>query len=348
MSQPVAMASDPRRILIIKPSSLGDVVHALPVLPLLRRRYPKAHIAWLVAPYCAGLIEGRGDLDRVILFDRRYLGKAWFNPAAMASLWRLDQDLRRGHFDLVLDLQGLFRSGWLAWRTGARMRVGFANGREMAPLFYTHKVRIETDQIHAVDRYLRLAAAVGCESRPVEFSFPSSEEDRQSVRRLLGESGPYAVLLPGANWETKRWPAERFAELVRPLSARFGLRSIVAGGEDVKELARQIDGALDLSGKTNLRELVCLLKDAEVVVGNDSGPAHIAAGLGRPLVALFGPTDPVRTGPYGRPECVVQCHESCLGCRRRRCEHMRCLKKMHIEPVLRAIDRQLGRAPGAR
>jgi heptosyltransferase-1 len=331
----------PQRILIIKPSSLGDVVHALPVLHLLRRRWPDAKISWLVAPYCSGLLEGHPDLDEVIIFDRRRFGTAWKSPSAGMELIQFKRDLRRREFDCVIDLQGLFRSGWLAWQTRAPMRIGFANAREWAWMFYTHRVPIATMEQHAVDRYLKVAAALGCETEPVEFRFAVSESDRAAAAEMAGNGEGYAVLMPGANWPTKRWGAEKFAALVETIRERFRLKCIVAGGPDTVELAKQLPAAVDLTGKTNLPQLVALLEGASLVVANDSGPMHIAAALGRPLVTIFGPTNPIRTGPYGRMESVVRVDIPCSPCYSRSCSHTSCLKWLGIEPVLAAAAQQL-------
>jgi lipopolysaccharide heptosyltransferase I len=335
----------PHRILLIKPSSLGDVTHALPVLHLLRKRYPAAKISWLVAPYCSGLLEGHPDLDEVILFDRKRFGTAWKNPAAGLDLIRFKRDLRRRQFDWVIDLQGLFRSGWLAWHTRAPVRIGFANAREFAWLFYTHRVPIPTLEQHAVDRYLKIAAAAGCDDEPVEFHFPVTDSDRAAVSDLLGHVEPFAVLMPGANWDTKRWDPDKFEALVAPMRERFGLQSVVAGGPDTIDLAMKIPSAINLAGKTNLPQLVALLERASLVIANDSGPMHIAAALNRPLVTLFGPTNPIRTGPYGRPDSVVHVDIPCSPCYSRHCSHTSCLRWLGIEPVLAAAEQQLNAAP---
>ena len=339
---PIALPSRPGRILIIKPSAIGDVVHTLPVLNLVRRQWPEAHVAWLVTPACSGLLDGHPQLDEVIPFERRRFGAGWRSPTAAMGLFRFARELRRRTFDLVIDLQGLFRSGWLAWQTRAPVRVGFANAREFAPLFYTHRVPVENADQHAIDRYLTLAETLGCPREPVEFRFATTAEDRRFVGQLLGDDAAYAVLLPGTNWATKRWPVEHFAALVEPLRERFGLRAVAAGGPGDSDLARQIPGALDLTGKTNLRQLVALLERSAVVVANDSGPMHIAAALGRPLVTPYGPTSPVRTGPYGRMDSVIRLDIVCSPCFSRTCSHQSCLKWLGPEPVLREVERQLG------
>jgi lipopolysaccharide heptosyltransferase I len=341
MSEPLRFNSPPQRILIIKPSSLGDVTHALPVLSLLRRRWPEARISWLVAPACAGLLEGLSTLDEVIVFERRRFGTAWRNPAAGLDLIRFKRDLKRRGFDLVIDLQGLFRSGWLAWQTGSPVRIGFANAREFAPLFYTHRVLIDSLDQHAVERYLKIARALGCDDGPVEFHFPVTDEHRRYIDSLIPAAERFAVLLPGANWETKRWPAEDFEAMVEPLRKRFGLRSVLVGGPDAQELASRIPSALNLAGKTNLPQLVALLERASLVIANDSGPMHIAAALGRPLVTLFGPTNPIRTGPYGRSDSVVRVNIYCSPCYSRRCSHQSCMGWLAVDQVLKTAEAQL-------
>jgi lipopolysaccharide heptosyltransferase I len=351
---------DPQRILIIKPSAIGDIVHALPVLNLVRRRWPAARISWLVTPVCAGLLEGHPLLDEVILFDRKRWGGMWRSPRLFGEWRRFTRELRERRFDLVIDLQGLFRSGWLAWKTGAPVRVGFANAREFAPLFYSHRVPIDTPEQHAIERYVKLARFIGCDDGPIEFPFATTDADREHVDRLLrtaleAPGGPslqgwatgegalprYAVLLPGTNWETKRWPVEKFAGMVGPLRERFGLVSVLAGGPDAGAMAGQIPGAVDLTCKTTLRQLTALLERADLVVANDSGPMHIASALGRPLVTPFGPTNPVRTGPFGRMDSVIRLDIACSPCYSRHCSHKSCLRGLEVEPVIRLAGEQM-------
>jgi lipopolysaccharide heptosyltransferase I len=339
----VSLGISPQRILIIKPSAIGDVVHTLPVLALLRRRWPGAKISWLVTPACAGLLEGHPMIDEIILFERKRLGGMWKNPRLALELRGFTRGLRERKFDLVLDLQGLFRSGWLGRKTRAPVRVGFRNAREFAWLFYTQRVPIETMEQHAIDRYLKLARFIGCDAGPVEFPFATSDADRAHVGGLLGDSSPYAVILPGTNWPTKRWPVEKFAGLVGPLRDRFGLRTVLAGGADAAEMAPAIPGAISVAGKTTLKQLTALLERAAVVVANDSGPMHIASALGRPLVTAFGPTNPVRTGPFGRMDSVVRLDIVCSPCYSRRCSHQSCLRQLDVEAVLELAREQMSR-----
>ncbi len=325
----------PRRILLIKPSALGDVVHTLPILRLLRRRFPVAHIAWLIDPAFANLIEGHPDLNEIIPFRKKHYAQSWRDRAAAADLFSFKGDLRDRRFDLAIDLQGLFRSAWLAFYSGAPVRVGFGNAREMSPFFYTHRVPVRNLEVHAIDRYAALAAALGCAPGPLEFDFATTDADRTQLCRraencgLSLDGGGRAVLLPGTNWETKKWPLKHFEALVPMLRDRFGLASIVAGGPDAPAIA----GARSLVGQTTLKQLVALLERADVVIANDTGPMHIASALGRPLVSVFGPTNPVRTGPYKRMDSVVRLNVACSPCYSRKCSHQSCLQWLTAEMV---------------
>jgi lipopolysaccharide heptosyltransferase I len=337
----IDLPNPPQRILLIKPSALGDIVHTLPVLNLLRRRWPTARISWLIGSAFAGLVRGHPQLDEVITFDRNRFAHGWYNPRAAIELVRFLKDLRQQNFDLVIDLQGLLRSGMLTSITRAPVRNGFSNARELAHLFYTHHVPVDTMEQHAIERYLNVAESLGCGRGPVEFHFHADEQDRARVNELLHGLDRFAVLLPGTNWLTKRWPVENFAALVRPLSERFGLSTVIAGGPDVTAIAEQITSAdgtiVNLVGKTSLRELVVLLERASLVIANDSGPMHIASALNKPLVTMFGPTNPIRTGPYQRMDSVVRVDIPCSPCYSRRCSHVSCMKWITVEDVLRAV-----------
>jgi heptosyltransferase I len=337
----IASHAPPRRVLIIKPSAIGDVVHGLPVLPRLRKLWPKAVISWLITPACAALVERHPMVDEVILFQRKRWGAGWYSPLALRDLARFIRNLRRGEFDVVIDLQGLLRSAWIAMASGAPRRIGFSNAREFAPLFYTELVDCSWENEHAVERYLKIASALGCGDGPAEFCFAVDDEDRRYVEKLIPPGTPYAVLMPGANWATKRWPVARYAALVKPLKERFGLEVVVAGSSGDEGLGRQIPARFDLVAKTNLRQIVALLERARLVIGNDTGPMHMAAAMGIPLVAPYGPTDAKRTGPFGRDDSVVRLDLPCSPCYSRTCSHRSCMEWLGIDPILETAGIQL-------
>jgi heptosyltransferase-1 len=339
-------APPPRRILIIKPSAIGDVVHALPVLPRLKALWPEAKLTWLITPACAALVQNHPLVDEVILFQRKRWGRGWYNPAALWNLAEFIVDMRRRHFDLVIDLQGLFRSGLITLITGAPRRVGFSNARELAPAFYNELVDCSWEHDHAVTRYLKIASTLGCPDGPVEFQFGVDDEDRKYIDQLIPPETKYAVLMPGTNWETKRWPVDRFKKIVGLLKERFGLESVTAGAKIDRKLAEVIGAKFDVTGKTSLRQIVALLERAKLVIGNDTGPLHMAAAMGVPLVALYGPTDPVRTGPYGREESVLRVDLPCSPCQSRRCSHRSCMEWIGVESALELAEEQLRKPAG--
>lgn len=350
----IELPTSPQRILLIKPSALGDVVHALPVLNLLKQRWPAAKISWLIASSFAEIIRGHPQVDEVIAFDRDRFSRAWYDPFATAELFQFIQLLRSRRFDLVVDLQGLFRSGILAALTRAPFRVGFANAREMAHLFYTHHVPIESMEQHAVDRYLAVADALGCRREPVRFDLSVSDATEAEVDSMLHGVGRFALLLPGTNWPTKRWPAEHFAGLIAPLRQKHGLSTVLGGGPDAVPIAAEIrkvyyaanaesesrEANLDLTGHTTLPQLVALIRRAELVIANDSGPMHIAAAMNKPLITPFGPTNPIRTGPYQRLDSVIRADIPCSPCYSKKCSHVSCMKLLEAEPVLIQIAAQ--------
>jgi heptosyltransferase I len=332
----------PRRILIFKPSAIGDVVHTLPILNLLKRRWPEARISWMVTPICAPLVEGHPQVDDVIVFNRKRYGHAWRSPTATAAFLRLMMELRRRKFDWTLDFQGLFRSGWMTWASGAPVRVGFDDAREGAPAFYTHAVSSGGWwHQHAIGRYLHLAAALGCDMEPVQFHFVVDDADRAAAAQYVPLSTRFAVLIPGSHWKTKRWPAEKYGRLAAPLRQRFGLETVILGGPGDEATAAGMQTTYNLTGRTTLRQTIALLERAELVIANDSGPMHIASALGRPLVALFGPTNPILTGPYQRLDTVIRLDLPCSPCLGRTCFHHSCMQWLDVEAVLNLAERQI-------
>lgn len=343
------------RILIIKPSSFGDVIHALPVLNGLRHRYPSARISWLVANSCAGLLEHHAALDEIIRFDRKRYGQLGRNLQASVEFTRFVGSLRERQFDLVVDLQGLFRSGFLSLASGAPVRLGFADAREFAPMFYTHRVTVRQREMHAVDRNYHFGKALGFADLPIQFHLPVSDLGVARAKHLLATHGlrpgqRYLLMGPGTRWETKLWPASHFADLARRLVDATGLRVVLIGMDSEIPLAMQVEqlapgGVINLAGQTNLSELIALVDGAEAAVMHDSGPMHLATALNKPMVALYGPTSPRRTGPYRRPEAVARLDLPCSPCYYKRlsqCPHQhRCLRELSPAGVFEQVMRTL-------
>lgn len=333
-----------QRILIMKPSSLGDIIHALPTFTVLRARYPRASISWFVKRQWAELLERVEGLDHIWPVDSGV--KAWLTQVP---------SLRKTRFDLVLDLQGLFRSGSMSWLAHCPTRLGFSNAREGSPWFYSHPVVVPTADMHAVDRYLLLAKSLGIAVEgPVQFGLHSIPKDIEVVDALLGEShnqqeGQRSKKLiginPSARWVTKRWPLESFAAVADDLQQE-GLGTVVLlGGKEDQHLARDIQrlmktSPVDLTGKTSLRVLPAVCERLDLLITNDSGPMHIAGAVGTPVVALFGSTSAQRTGPYGKSHSVLSRHLPCSPCFSRTCHHavnLECLTSISPAQVLEVV-----------
>jgi len=344
-----------QRILLIKPSSLGDIIHAMPVLAGLRHRYPDAHIAWLAGSTYKELLKAQPALTEVIPFDRRRYGRVGRSLGASIGFARFLGALRRRRFDLVIDLQGLFRSGFLAWGSGAPVRLGFANARELGAIFYTHRIPVPGGGCHATDQNYLVADVLGFADLEKDFSLHVSEAVPERVSATLVESGigdrAYAVLVPGTRWQTKSWPAEQFGRLADLIRERLGLAVALIGAASEVELCGQVQrharsGLVNWAGSTALPELVGLIRRAKVMVCNDSGPMHVAAAVSCPLVALFGPTNPARTGPLTAAARVMRQSLPCSPCYLRwlrECPYQhRCLRGIEAEDVYDEVVALLG------
>jgi lipopolysaccharide heptosyltransferase I len=340
----------PKNILIIKPSSLGDIVLALPALSALRRSFPDAKISWFIRPEFAPLLDNHPHLDGIIHFNRKFLGKAWYNPRAFGALLSLIRRLRRSKFDLVIDLQGLFRTAALAWLSGCKKRFGMTTAREFAHIFYTHKLMQDQSCIHLVDYYLKIAQAVGASDLSVEFILNTDRADVDSANRLLTEQqinpDNYAVFVPGSAHSDKCWPIERFAALADKISSKFGF-SIVATGTKaekniIENLQRKTSVRLtNLAGLTNLCELTALIKAAKLVISNDTGPGHIAAVLGIPVVLIFGRSNPARVAPYGRSRCVAAVEPDSRGFKSDSKDPKHDIRAITVDEVFRKVCEQI-------
>lgn len=319
------------RVLVVKLSSIGDVVHALPVASALRRTYRSARITWAVEEWCAPLVEGHPAIDRVIRFPNM---RSWSRDPGrlLAAIRQATRELRSEPYDVVLDLQGLLRSACLARMATTPLRIARSGQREGAHLV-SYGVPLPPAPVHAVEEYLEVARFLGATTAPVTFDLPVRAVAMTRVADLLAEAGvredvPLIVLSPSASRRWKTWPLERWAEVANRLADRGTI--VIAGTGEQKRVharlaARLQNPAIDLTGRTTLSELIALLARAALHIAQDSGSVHIAAALRTPVVALYGPTKPSRLGPYGQVDAVInhsdlcglECPAYCL--RRRRC-----------------------------
>ncbi|MGQ9688158.1 MAG: lipopolysaccharide heptosyltransferase I [Desulfobaccales bacterium] len=339
------MAPPAPRLLIVKLSSFGDVIHTLPALEALRELYPGGRLTWLVEETQAPLLAGHPALDEVWAVPRLSQGRK-LGVAGAKRLWQAARRLRQQPFDLVIDFQGLLKSAlWVALARSPR-KLGYDRSREFSCLALTERLAPFDPEAHAVWRYLNLACHLGAPKASPRFRLGLSLEENVSRLIPLVEGRPLAILHPGARWPTKLWPARRWAELADWLARQHRFTVAVTGSPADRELAADITGCareplLNLAGRTSLNELAGLLKKASLAVTADTGPMHLACALGRPVAALFGPTAPWRTGPFGEGHQVVRLQLPCSPCFRRQCPEPRCLTDLPVSEVQAAVEKIL-------
>jgi lipopolysaccharide heptosyltransferase II len=362
------------RILLIKPSALGDVVHTLPVLVKLRARYPNARIDWLITPENADLIRYHPDLSNTVLYPRNEYAHFGRNWSATVGPFQLLSTIRRNRYDLVIDLHGQLRSATFTLASGSPVRIGFdrprgrleaepakglhrvsakhgwTGAREGSWIAYTHRIPIPTLDVHAVDRYLWIAPMLGLDEDPPDLRIHLPLQAALAIDELLLTHGltgrPLAVLVPGTIWETKHWQVAGFAQVGRHL-IDSGHDVVIAGTNRDRPRSQAIleacPAARDLCGQTTVAGLVALIRRAAICVTNDSGSMHVAVAVGRPVVSVFGPTNPRWIGPYGRPNSVVRVDVPCAPCNLRRMRscpnnHI-CMREVTADMVIERVQR---------
>ena len=320
----------------------------MPVLRLLKLHWPESEIFWWIDSGLAALLEGDPDLADVIRFERR----RWAAPIHWPEMFRSIRWMRAQRFDLVIDLQCLARSGAFAWLANGDLLVGLDEVREGARGFYDIIVPRASFHTHAVDWYLAVLKALNV---PVHDNFtwlPPRPVVAASVRqKWQPENTRWITLQPGARWLNKRWPVEYYAELVKKLAPTYpDFRFAILGSETDKGLGETLlraapDRCLDLTGRISLPEMIEWIRLSELMISNDTGPMHVAAALGKPLVAIFGPTEPRRTGPWHQLNDVVQTHAlPCVPCMKSHCHYpkpIECLRTISPETILARVQERL-------
>lgn len=366
---------DFHKILLIKLSAIGDVVHTIPVLNKLRRRYPMAQLDWLVTPAIADLLRDHPAITNIIEFEREVWSTPW-RLTPFASYTRLAAKLRAAAYDLVVDMHGQFRTAALTLATGAPARIGFdrprasvwdasprkfpeqarkhawQGAREGSWLAYTHHIPVPTLDLHAVHRYLNVGPILGLDEESADFSFPIPQSAGFRIDSLLRQYGTdrreIVIIAPGTIWETKQWGSENFAKVAGHFISK-GFAVVLIGSQRERivceEVAALAPGAINLAGMTALSELAALIQRSTIGITNDSGPMHLAVALDRPVVSIFGPTDPVWIGPYRRANAVLQADLECSPCYLRNlkdCPHdQACMRSVPPSAVIERAESAL-------
>lgn len=350
-----------KRILVIKQSSLGDIIHALPVIHALKRCFPSCHIGWIVEQGFSPLVAHDPAVDVVYPIhipstsdpDSGRFAYCRALAATLDVLRTLRTAFHAHPYDVVLDLHASFRSGLFALMNPGGVRVGFGDARELNTLFQQHLITIPQDTVHAVDKNLLFCTFLGCEASSADFYLYSSQADEHRVYSFLtgagiGQEDRFVYVNPTARWQSKFWISSRWSELCDQLQAA-GVRTVFGGsGSDLAYIDGIVEqmhsSAVIAAGCLSLTESVTLMKRASVYVGLDTGPMHMAAMVGTPVVALFGPTHPERVGPYRVNKAVIRAEGlDCLCCRKRFCDHLRCMQGITVAMVYEKVMAFIGR-----
>ncbi len=348
------------KLLIVKISSLGDIIHTVAFVNHLRKSVSGLIIDWVVNDAYAELVESIEGVNRVWKFKRGKWGKGWWKPETISGIASMISGIRTEKYDVCLDLQGLFRSGIIARFSGAGKRAGFSNAREGAAYFYDIKID-PGKKPHAVDILFETLGLFGVEPpQKPDFSFPISENAQSKVKTSLsvaGIGGKYIVFHMGARWPTKMWPQLYWKELTNLIAEKTGMPIVFTGSKSdifmvektVKKAAISEKRAYNMAGKFSLPELAALLKNSALMVTVDSGPMHMAAAFSTPIVAIFGPTSPDKTGPRSNSAAeIVRAEMDCIPCLARKClladdarnaECMNMVKPSHVEGRIQKVLR---------
>lgn len=332
-------------ILVVKLSAIGDVIHALPVSYAIKETYPDAHLTWVVEPAAKELLEDNPYIDEIIVFKKKEFKSI---SGFFANYGPLKELIQKREYDVALDLQGLFKSAAIVFTSGAKKCLGMCNMRELSDKVSTPVIGPNAEG-HIVERYLDVARAIGCRVDEVNFPMVIKPRTEEKARDILLQSGVplmtgYAVLAVGANWPNKRWPTRYYALLADWLYEKGIIPVFVGGGRLDEGLVAEIINQSEVPpvsvvGKTSLKELAYIVREARFVIGGDTGPVHLAAGLKVPTIMLQGPTDANRNGPYRQTENSIEVDRSCKYCWKRACpKKLDCLAAISVDQVKEKIE----------
>lgn len=349
----------PRTILIVKLSAIGDVVQTLPMAEALREQFPTARIDWLVEEEASDLLLGHPALDRVLVSRRKYwlkqLRQKGQRRLVIQEILKFLRSLRSIEYDWVIDNQGLFKSGLMVLLSRGKRKIGFQPAAGIADegnyLFTRERYKPLSIEKHALERYLDLIRQLGVKINKPVLKFPVADELRERVKAKFFQKGlslsPLVVIHPLAKWPTKQWPAKNFARLADNL-LDLGTTVVFTGSSEdrgeikkICELMNHNLQDLNLAGRTSLKELAALFSLANLVITTDTGPMHLAAAVQAYVIALFGPTAPWRTGPYGPNHVIIRKNLPCSPCLQKTCSAKRCMELISVEEVLAAAKEKL-------
>ena len=342
------------KILIVKLSAIGDVIHTLPSLNAIRKHYPDAHITWLVEEAASNLVVRHEALDRVIISKRKQWIKGVLSPSCLKNIKELYQfikELRDTEYDLIIDFQGLLKSGVLIALARGKRKTGFDKGMEHMEhsyIFLNERIPPVNMDNHALLRNLMLINTLGIKSKEIEYKIPISDHTRKFIDSILVRhriKGPELLVAinPVAKWKTKLWDNRKFALLADRLIEKYNASVIFTGSQADRSTIDNImscmsQSAVNLAGETTLKTLAALYEKTKFLISTDTGPMHMAAAVGTPVIALSGPTAPWRTGPFGSEHKILRSGLDCSPCFKRQCSTIDCMKQISVEQVMDAVN----------
>ena len=340
------------RILLVRLSSIGDIVHTLPALSAVRRNHPEAHIDWLVESRYAEILTNVGGIDNVIGIDTFGIRKFPWSFEKWGGLVSNLRQLRRINYDIILDFQGTLKSAVSARLARGKRRIGYEAAvvrEKLATLFYSERVSLDGAGTHIIDHHLHLLSKLGIHTKERDFAMTVSEDVYGEADREIAALGlsEFILLNPGGNWKTKRWAPENFGRLAEAIYKELHIPSLVLWGPSDQGLASSVvessRGAAYLMPATKISSMIAYATRARLFISGDTGPMHLASAFNVPIVGIFGPTDPNRNGPFGRQDEIVSKEVPCGPCYKNRCPGYGnvCMTLIKVEDIMEAVRQKL-------
>ena len=340
------------KILIVQPSRMGDIIFALPAVTEIKNKYPNIHISWIADERCADIIKDNPLIDELIVFDRTHI--------TIPYLKQMYRKLRDQKFDLSIDFHGLFKSAFIVKMAGAKFKLASSstNGMRELSWLFSKEIKPETINTHCIERHLAVAKYLGCDVdvNNLNYSLYIDEKYILEVKEILKKENidlnkKIILIHPGGGWISRRWQSKKFAQIIDLINNNFDAAVILIGGKEGGASEKGLDEEIislsktkkikNLTGKLSLKQLMAIFKLTNLFLANEAGPMHIATALKVPAIAILGPTDAKRTGPFKGNTTIIQKKVSCQPCRNRTCTKVDCMKLISVEEVFEEIKRKL-------
>ncbi len=340
------------KILIVQPSRMGDIIFALPAVTQIKKKYPNVHISWIADERCADIIKDNPLIDNLIVFDRTHI--------TLSYLKQMYKKLRAEKFDLSIDFHGLFKSAFIVKMAGAKFKLASSstNGMREFSWLFSKEIKPESINTHCIERHLAVAKYLGCnvDINNLDYNLQVDDKYILEVKEILQKENvdlnkKIVLIHPGGGWISRRWQSEKFAQIIDLINKNYDINVILIGGKEGGASEKGLDEEIislsktkkikNLTGKLTLKQLMAIFTIANLFLANEAGPMHIATALKVPAVAILGPTDAKRTGPFKGNTTIIQKKVSCQPCRNRNCSKVDCMKLISVQEVFEEVKRKL-------